>query len=98
MHTYDFIGVLNIFAMFLAFFLFYLIEDALTVIYQLSHTFSTFASTVTQTYLSIMFSTVSLIYILDPLISLAWRLAFNRNTAEAWYDRIGREMKLKDSN
>ena len=79
MHTYDLFGLVSIFLMILAFILFYVIENSITSIYQLSHTYTTFLSAPTQTYLCLIFCTVGLVFILDPLVTLSYRLYKNRD-------------------
>jgi len=79
MHTYDLFGLVFISMMILAFLLFYVIENSITSLYQLSHTYKTFLSAPTQTYLCLIFCTVGLVYILDPLVTLSYRLYKNRD-------------------
>lgn len=78
MHTYDLFGVIQISLMILSFLLFYALENSITSLYQLSHTYSTFLSAPTQTYLCLIFCTVGLVFILDPIVTLSYRLYMNR--------------------
>jgi hypothetical protein len=96
MNTYDFFGLFVIFAMILAFFLFYILENFITSIYQLSHTLPTFVSTVTQTYLCVFFCTVGLVYIIDPIFTLVWQLFFNNRLDKHIHNKFEEDDEPRD--
>ncbi len=79
MHTYDLVGIVLISSMIVSFLLFYALENSITSFYQLSHTYSTFLSAPTQTYLCLIFCAVGLVFIIDPIVTLCYRLFINRD-------------------